>query len=118
IIQSTPTAHTMFRIIAPAIGRPLDDLARRINDPLLLADAGAVFGGDVPPSREVETDSGAWYTRRIVPYRTEDDQVEGVVITFADISERKKAERAVEAARSYSDSIINTSSQPLIVLHE
>jgi two-component system CheB/CheR fusion protein len=114
----TPAAKTMFRVIASDIGRPLADLARRINDPHLLADAGVVFGGDVPPSREVETDSGAWYTRRIVPYRTQDDQVEGVVITFADISERKKAERAIEAARSYSDSIINTISQPLIVLDE
>jgi two-component system CheB/CheR fusion protein len=114
----TPAAKTMFRVIASDIGRPLADLSRRINDPHLLADAGVVFGGDVPPSREVETDSGAWYTRRIVPYRTQDDQVEGVVITFADISERKKAERAIEAARSYSDSIINTISQPLIVLDE
>ena len=114
----TPAARTMFRVIASDIGRPLADLARRINDPRLLGDADAVLGGDVPPSREVETDSGAWYTRRIVPYRTQDDRVEGVVITFADISERKTAERASEAARSYSDRIINTISQPLIVLDE
>jgi len=114
----TPAARTMFSVIASDIGRPLADLARRINDPRLLADAGAVFGGQVPPNREVEADSGAWYTRRILPYRTHDDQVEGVVITFADISERKTAERAIEAARSYSDSIINTISQPLIVLDE
>src|ERR1700730_2096062 len=114
----TPAARTMFRVIASDIGRPLADLARRINDPHLLADAGAVLGGQAPPAREVETDRGAWYTRRIVPYRTQDDQVEGVVITFGDISERKNAERAIEAARSYSDSIINTISQPLIVLDE
>jgi len=114
----TPAAKTMFRVIASDVGRPLADLARRINDPHLLNDTGAVLDGHVPPSREVETDSGAWYTRRVVPYRTQDDQVEGVVITFADISERKKAERAIEAARSYSDSIINTISQPLIVLDE
>src|SRR4051794_4137819 len=114
----TPAARTMFRVIASDIGRPLADLARRINDPHLLPDAGVVLGGLLPPSREVEADSGAWYTRRIVPYRTQDDQVEGVVITFADISERKTAERAIEAARSYSDSIINTISQPLVVLDD
>jgi len=114
----TPAARTMFRVIASDIGRPLADLARRINDPHLLGDAFAVFDGIVPPSREVEADSGAWYTRRIVPYRTDDDQVEGVVITFADVSERKTAEHAIEAARSYSDSIINTISQPLVVLDD
>lgn len=112
----TPAARTMFRVIASDIGRPLSDLARRINDPFLLADAGSVFDGVVPPSREVETDNGAWYTRRIVPYRADDDRLEGVVITFADISERRMAERAIDAARSNSDSIINTISQPLVVL--
>ena len=65
----TPAASTMFSIIASDIGRPLADLARRINDPQLLADAGGVLGAHISPNREVEADSGAWYTRRIVPYR-------------------------------------------------
>jgi two-component system CheB/CheR fusion protein len=114
----TPAARTMFSVIASDIGRPLADLARRTNDPRLLVDAAAVLAGHVPPNREVEADNGAWYTRRILPYRTHDDQVEGVVVTFTDISERKTAERAIEAARSYSDNIINTISQPLIVLDD
>jgi two-component system CheB/CheR fusion protein len=114
----TPAARTMFSVIASDIGRPLADLARRINDPRLLADAAAVLAGEVPPLREVEADNGAWYTRRILPYRNQDDRVEGVVITFTDISERKTAERAIEAARSYSDNIINTIRQPLVVLDE
>ncbi len=114
----TPAAKSLFRVIATDIGRPLADLARRINDTRLLADAGTVLAGHVPPNREVEADNGAWYTRRILPYRTQDAQVAGVVITFADISERKTAERAIEAARSYSDSIINTIRQPLVVLDE
>ena len=114
----TPAAKPLFRVIATDIGRPLTDLARRISDTSLLADAGAVLAGHVPPNREVEADNEAWYTRRILPYRTQDAQVAGVVITFADISERKTAERAIEAARSYSDSIINTIRQPLVVLDE
>jgi two-component system, chemotaxis family, CheB/CheR fusion protein len=114
----TPAARTMFSVILSDIGRPLADLARRINDPRLLTDAGAVLAGQVAPNREVEADNGAWYTRRILPYRTQDDQVAGVVVTFADISERKTAERAIEAARSYSDNIIDTISQPLIVLDD
>jgi two-component system, chemotaxis family, CheB/CheR fusion protein len=112
----TPAASAMFNVIASDIGRPLADLARRINDPPLLADAGAVLVGNVSPNREVEADNRAWYTRRIVPYRNQDDLVEGVVITFTDISEGKAAERAIERTRSYSDSIINTIRQPLVVL--
>jgi len=112
----TPAASTMFNIIASDIGRPLADLARRINDPQLLADADTVLDDHAPPNREVEADNGAWYMRRVLPYRTQDEQVEGVVITFTDVSERKAAERATEAARSYSDSIIDTIRQPLVVL--
>jgi two-component system, chemotaxis family, CheB/CheR fusion protein len=114
----TPAAKSLFRIIATDIGRPLADLVHRINDTRLLTDAGTVLAGHVPPNREVEADNGAWYTRRILPYRTQEARVAGVVITFADISERKTAERAIEAARSYSDSIINTIRQPLVVLDE
>src|SRR5271168_3262156 len=114
----TPAAKSLFRVIATDIGRPLADLARRINDARLLADAEMVLAGDEPPNREVEADNGAWYTRRILPYRTQDTRVAGVVITFADISERKTAEQAIEAARSYSDSIINTIRQPLVVLDD
>src|SRR5580658_6244891 len=68
--------------------------------------------------REIEAQDGAWYNRRILPYRTDDGQVEGVVITFADVSEIKAAEREIEAARAYSDSIIDTIRQPLVVLDE
>jgi two-component system, chemotaxis family, CheB/CheR fusion protein len=114
----TPAAKSMFSVIASDIGRPLADLARLINDTHLLGDARTVLAGDVPPNREVMAENGAWYTRRILPYRTGDDHAEGVVVTFNDISERKTAERAIEAERSYSDNIINTIRQPLVVLDE
>jgi len=54
---STPVAKSLFRIIATDIGRPLADLARRINDARLLADAGTVLAGHVPPNREVEAET-------------------------------------------------------------
>jgi hypothetical protein len=54
----------------------------------------------VPLSREIESDKGTWYLRRILPYQAQGDRIEGVVITFADISELKVAEREIEAARA------------------
>ena len=50
-----------------------------------------------PIEREIEARSGAWYIRRILPYRTQDNGVEGVVITFADITERRHTADALEA---------------------
>ncbi len=114
----TPAAKSMFNVMPVDVGRPLADLARLTNDVRLIGDASKVLADQLPLSCDVESNDGAWYTRRIAPYRTRDDLVRGVVVTFTDISERKLAERAVAAARTYSESIINTIRQPLIVLDE
>ncbi len=53
-----------------------------------------------------------------LPYRTQDDRIEGVVITFSDISAMKAAGQEIQAARAYSDSIIDTIREPLVVLDE
>src|SRR5208282_5452554 len=69
--------------------------------------------------REIEAENGAWFNRRLSPYRTRDGDIQGVMITFADISEMKEVEREVEAARAYANSIIDTIRQSLVVLdHE
>lgn len=111
-------AESMFRVISSDVGRPITDLSPLTKDTRLISDARSVIANHVPLSCDVEGMDAGWYTRRILPYRTQDDRVEGVVITFADISERKAAEREIEAARSYSDSVINTIRQPLVVLDE
>ena len=114
----TPAARTLFSLIATDIGRPLADLTPLVADAKLLDDARAVLTSVVPLRHEIEAGDGTWYIRRILPYRTNDNRIEGVVITFADISQVKAAERRVEAARAYSDSIINSIRQPLLVLDE
>ena len=114
----TPAAKSLFRVIATDIGRPLADLTPLAADRDLLADARAVLTSLAALGREIEAEGGAWYVRRILPYRTQDNRIDGVVITFADISEIKAAEREIQAARAYSDSIIDTIRQPLVVLDE
>ncbi len=69
-----------------------------------------------PKRCEVESRDGNWYIRGILPYRYEGGTVGGVVITFARISEMKAAERKIEAAKAYAESIIGTVKQPLAVL--
>jgi len=111
---SAISAH--FNIVAADIGRPLADLANRSDDRTLFVDAAMVLKNLAPLSREIKSDSGMWHTRRVLPYQTQGDQIEGVVVTFADISELKAAERKIEAAQIYSDSIVETIRQPLVVL--
>jgi two-component system, chemotaxis family, CheB/CheR fusion protein len=114
----TPAAKSLFNVIASDVGRPLADLTRRFEDANLLKDARAVLASHAPVRREVKASNDNWFMRGMLPYRSKDGQVEGLVITFAGISEIKAAEREIEVARDYLDSIIATIRQPLVVLDE
>jgi two-component system, chemotaxis family, CheB/CheR fusion protein len=95
----TPSTKALLSVIPSDIGRPLADLSLLAADNALLADARAVLQSLSPVEREIEAQSGAWYIRRILPYHTQDNGVEGVVITFADITERRHTADALETAR-------------------
>ena len=100
----TPAAKALFRVIATDIGRPLADLARHFADANLLADAKIVLANLAPLTREIEAENGAWYTCRVLPYRTKENRIEGVVITFGDVTARKHAEDALNAAKLQAES--------------
>ena len=112
----TPAAASLFEIAVANLGQPLAQITRRFTDDDFLLDAQTVINTSVSLWREVQADNGAWYNRRLLPDRTEDNDIQGVVVTFADVSEMKAAEQEVEAARSHSNSIIDTIRQSLIVL--
>ncbi|MDR6709265.1 two-component system CheB/CheR fusion protein [Novosphingobium sp. 1748] len=95
----TPAIRTLFSVIPGDVGRPLQDLQGLVSDVDLLADAKKVVADEVSFEREVAGQQGEWFLRRIFPYRARDGRVEGVVITFADISERKATAIALEAAK-------------------
>ncbi len=85
----TPATRALFTLIHSDIGRPLTDLQALSVDDALHDDALRVLENSLPIEREVRTRNGAWFNRRILPYRTHDNGVAGVVITFTDITERK-----------------------------
>lgn len=99
----TPASRSLFSILPNDIGRPLGDLNSLAADGDLLADARSVLRSRVPVEREVETRTGAWYLRRVLPYMTRNGRVGGVVITFADITERRRVADALHAARRQAD---------------
>ncbi len=95
----TPATRSLFNLIATDVGRPLADLASMAPDLDLTPAALGVLDSRTPIEREIETAAGLFFARRILPYRTADNGVEGVVVTFTDITERKHAAQALEAAR-------------------
>jgi two-component system CheB/CheR fusion protein len=91
IKRFTPAIKDLLNLIDSDIGRPLADITLKFDDPNLEADAENVLADLRDCKREVWAHSGTWYLRRILPYRTHDDTISGVVITFADVSEVKRA---------------------------
>ena len=99
----TPATKSLFSVIPSDIGRPLEDLRSLAADSALSDDARTVLRGSVPLEREIETPAGVWFRRRVLPYLTHDGGVEGVVITFNDITKRKHAATALEMAKQQSE---------------
>ena len=100
----TPATKALFAIIPSDIGRPLSDLNSLAMDADLVTDTATVLLTLEPMEREIETRSGACFIRRVLPYRTQNDGVEGVVIiTFADITERRHVADELGIAKRQAD---------------
>ncbi|MGN6228323.1 MAG: CheR family methyltransferase [Dyella sp.] len=98
IKRYTPRAADVFSIIPSDIGRSLMDITHRLVYEELLSDALETFQSLRTSEREVTTADGRWYIARMLPYRTTEDRIEGAVLTFIDITGRKRAEE--EARKS------------------
>ena len=95
----TPAIKALFNVIPGDVGRPLADLNSIASDPHLSQDARQALADEAPIEREISGRDGSWFVRRIFPYRAHDNRVEGVVITFADITDSKTGGMALEAAK-------------------
>lgn len=88
----TPQATKIIKLIPADEGRPITDLATELQYPELTRDAAQVLQTLASVEKPVGTCDGRWFTVRIMPYRTLDDRIDGVVITFADITVSKTLE--------------------------
>ncbi len=95
----TPETKTLFNVIPGDVGRPLTDLKSLAADEALVEDAQSVLKTQTPVEREIEGQSGAWFVRRIMPYRAGDQNIEGVVITYEDVTERRRTAEALSDAK-------------------
>jgi len=97
IKRYTPHAAELFNLIPGDVGRPLHDITHRLNYPELAADATASFETLRAVEREVNSADGRWFISRILPYRTVKDRIDGAVLTFIDITGRRKAEEQMRS---------------------
>jgi two-component system CheB/CheR fusion protein len=112
----SPSSKELLDLVDTDVGRPVTHFAWKVEDEALLRDAETVLQKLTGIDAEVRSSAGGWYLRRVLPYRTHDDRIAGVVIAFIDITDRKQALDAINEARLYAEAIINTVRHPVMVL--
>ena len=95
----TPATKAIFNVIPSDVGRPLTDLKSLAADDALLDDARKVLKSQTPVEREIQGQSGYWFIRRVLPYHASDEKTEGVVITYEDVTERRRTADALSTAK-------------------
>ncbi len=99
IVRFTPNATGIINLIDSDMGRPLRHLvANLVGYDRLPEDTRAVLDTLIPKEIEVQAQEGSWYILRIRPYRTLDNVIEGLVLTFVDITGPKRAQEALQKA--------------------
>ncbi|MEW6369499.1 MAG: CheR family methyltransferase [Pseudomonadota bacterium] len=100
IKRFTPRAADLFSIIASDVGRSLLDLTHKLDYDQLAGDVSATFDTLRLVEREVRSNDGRCYIVRLLPYRTNEDRIEGAVMTFFDITARRQAEEQARASEA------------------
>jgi two-component system, chemotaxis family, CheB/CheR fusion protein len=99
IMRYTPTMVQLINLIPTDVGRPVAHVVSNlVGYDRLVEDAQAVLDTLAPRNVQVQIKKGPWFTMRIMPYRTLENVIEGVVITFVDITELKRIEDDLEKA--------------------
>ncbi len=111
----TPQAADLFRVIRSDVGRPIADLTNNFMSGDLVPDAQHVLKTLGTIEREVQTLDGRWFLREMLPYRTRDNRIEGVVVTFHDVSRLKQAQ--AELQKQQDQLRLVTDSLPVLIAY-
>jgi two-component system CheB/CheR fusion protein len=118
----TPAATKIINIIKTDIGRPVKDFSLNLVYDTLIDDVLQVLNTLILREKEVTDKNGNWYLMRILPYRTTENVIDGAVVTFIEITQRKRAQQMELAeqiernSRVFAEGIVDTERESLVIL--
>jgi two-component system CheB/CheR fusion protein len=116
IRRYTNQATKLFKFIKSDIGRPFTDQVSDLIYPELAEDAIEVLRALISIQKPIPTKDGRWFSIRIMPYRTFDDRIDGLVITFINISDHKQLEGELHDTNQVQSLLLNSSTDVIIRL--
>jgi two-component system, chemotaxis family, CheB/CheR fusion protein len=118
IKRFTPPVANIFHIKPGDEGRSITDFTHSLTYDGLETDSRAVLRDLASTEREVRSRNGSWFLMRLRPYRTVDDKIDGVVITYVDISERRRADDALRESEARIRAVIDGVADAIITIDE
>ena len=125
IRRFTPQTEKIMNLLPGDVGRPIQDIASKLRYEDLLNESKEVLDTLNTKEKEVQTKEGRWFKVKLLPYRTVENLIDGVVLTFSDIDEQKKVQDKLndlslkaQESQEYAESIVNTIKEPLLILDD
>ena len=110
ILRFTPRLGELFNVRMADLGRPISDQTHKLGYNELVEDARKVLKNLQPIHKEIKDNQGNTYLTRLLPYRSSDDRIEGIVINFIDISDRKLTEKHLQDSEKRLMALVSASS--------
>jgi two-component system CheB/CheR fusion protein len=107
LVRYTPFTREIFNVIPGDVGRPLAQITHRLQDVDFEKAIRRVFDTLQLVESEAKSSDGRWYIVRALPYRTADDRIRGAVLTFIDITQRKKAEASGQRSEAWAKLVVD-----------
>ncbi|MGA2732460.1 MAG: chemotaxis protein CheB [Syntrophobacteraceae bacterium] len=112
----TPAMTGIINLIPSDVGRPISDITSKLADYDLTGSVSDVLKTLQHREAEAQSKDGAWFSIRTLPYRTVDNVIDGVVVSFVDITALKEAQKIADDARVFAETITDTIREALLVL--
>ncbi len=116
IRRFTDQATKIFKLIKSDIGRPFTDQVSELIYPELTKDAFEVLRTLIFIEKQIPAKDGKWFSTRIMPYRTFDDRIDGLVITFINITDLKQADEKLNNIDQLNHLLLDLSTDVIIKL--
>ncbi|MDW7772179.1 MAG: CheR family methyltransferase [Desulfobulbaceae bacterium] len=112
----TPDAVRIFKLIQSDIGRPLGDITNMLQYEGLEDDLREVVESLIPQEKQILDANGFWYLMKILPYRTQNHIIEGVILTFIDISKQKHFESLLANSEKRMNTFLDQSGEGYVLI--